>query len=361
MATRSRRVRPGSSTERASDQPRPQRLSDEERLRRRALARRRVRRRRIGALGALLAFAAAAVLVVTLVTSGGASPTTTAAGSPNHAPRIAVRHKRKPVPPPQLPRGGRTLLPGHLIVAFYGIPGTSNVLGKTGNPESDAAGLEQQAHAFRRFGRPVQPAFELVTTFASPDPGPDGSYSAAIPRSTVQRYLAVAHRHKLLLILDFQPGRGEFLPEVRRYASFLVDPSVGVALDPEWKLTSTQYPDEVIGSAAAGSINAVSAYLARLVTAHRLPQKLLIVHEFQTSELPDRQHILFRHGLAMVLQMDGLGAPSTKLESYHKVMRGARGFFPGFKVFLRPVDDPVLLLPAQIMRLHPRPDYVSYQ
>ena len=58
--------------------------------------------------------------------------------------------------------------PGHLIVAYYGIVGTSNILGKSGDLEADAAGVERQARAYRRFGRPVQPAFELVTTFAAP-------------------------------------------------------------------------------------------------------------------------------------------------------------------------------------------------
>lgn len=326
---------------------------------RRTLARRRLRRRRIGTLVVIVATVAAALAVVVVTSSGGraATGTETAHG----ARSFAARADPKPVPPIELPRGGRTLLPGHLIVAFYGIVGTSNILGRTSDPEADVAAVEQQARSYQRFGRPVQPAFELVATIASPSPGSDGTYSVAIHRSTVQRYLDAAHRHKLLLILDFQPGRNQFLPEVRRYVRFLADPSVGVALDPEWQLTGTQFPDQVIGSSPAAGINAVSAYLSRLVRTRRLPQKLFVIHEFETSELPDRQNILFRPGLATVLQMDGLGSVSSKLKSYRKVMRGAGRFHPGFKVFLRPIDDPVLLTPAQIMRLRPRPDYVSYQ
>lgn len=348
MTARSRRGRSG-----AVAQP----LTYEERLARRMLARRRVRRQRLGVLLATIATVAVIVVVVVVTSAGGgASSGSKTAGRP----AAASRHAR-PRPVPQLPRGGRTLLPGHLIVAFYGIVGTSNVLGRTGDPEADAAAVGRQARAYRRFGRPVQPAFELVTTIASPAPGSDSSFSAGVDLATVQHYLEVAHRHKLLLILDFQPGRGEFLPEVRRYARFLVDPSVGVALDPEWKLTAAQVPDQVIGSSSAASINTVSAYLSRLVTMRRLPQKLFIIHEFRVSELPDRQNIRFRPGLATILQMDGLGPVAIKLTSYRNVMRGARGFHPGFKVFLRPSDDPVRLAPAQIMRLRPRPDYVSYQ
>ena len=97
------------------------------------------------------------------------------------------------------------------------------------------------------------------------------------------------------------------------------------------------------------------------VTSHSLPQKLFVVHEFRTAELPDRQHITFQPGLATVLQMDGLGPVATKLDAYRRVTTGAAGFHPGFKVFLRSRDDPVLLTPGEILGLHPRPEYISYQ
>lgn len=302
------------------------------------------------ALGAAVAF-----IAVVGVGGSASSPTKQTAG------RRATVARRRPPKPALLPRGGRTLLPGHLIVAYYGIVGTSNVLGRTSDPQADAAGVERAARAFVRFGRPVRPAFELVTTIATPDPGPDGTYSSPIATSTLDGYLAAAHRHKLLLILDFQPGRGDFLPEVRRYEQLLLDPSVGVALDPEWKLTGSEVPDQVIGTASADSINAVSAYVSRLVIVHHLPQKLFVVHEFRLSELPNRRAIRIRHGLATVLQMDGLGSIPTKLGAYRQVTARARAFHPGFKVFLRASDDPVRMTPAQIIALHPRPDYVSYQ
>jgi hypothetical protein len=303
---------------------------------------------------ALVLASGAAIALIAVVLGGSASrPTRQTAGRPG------TRHP--PLKPALLPRGGRTLLPGHLIVAYYGIVGTANVLGRTSDPQADAAGVERAARAFARFGRPVRPAFELVTTIATPDPGPDGTYSSPIATATLDRYLAAAHRYKLLLILDFQPGRGEFLPEVRRYQRLLLDPSVGVALDPEWKLTGSEVPDQVIGTASADSINAVSAYVSRLVTLGHLPQKLFVVHEFRLSELPDRQDIRIRRGLATVLQMDGLGSIPIKLHAYRQVMASARAFHPGFKVFLRASDDPMKMTPAQVMALRPRPDYVSYQ
>lgn len=326
----------------------------EELLERRSSLRRRRRSGRRRNFVGLLLLVAAIGLVVAATGGGG--------GRASHAARLATTSpRRSPAPIIQLPRGGRTILPGHLVVAYYGIVGTSNILGQTHDPEADAAGVQRQARANAIYGRPVQPAFELVATIASPDPGPSGTYSSPVDSGTVTRYLRAAHRHRLLLILDFQPGRGEFLPEVRRYARFLQDPAVGVALDPEWKLTNDQVPDQAIGSSSSAAINAVSSYLSTLVYRHRLPQKLFIVHEFRLSELPDRQHIAFRPGLATVLQMDGLGSVAVKLASYHQVMQGAGKFFPGFKVFLQRSSDPILMSPKRIMKLRPQPAYISYQ
>ncbi len=322
-----------------------------------ARRRRRAARRRRNALvwGVFGCVVAGVVLVVLFATGGGSG-----SGGASQ-PQKNAAHKTRPKPPPQLPRGGRTILPGHRVVAYYGIVGTTNILGRTNNPNADAEGVERQARAYAKFGEPVLPAFELVTTIASPYPGPQGTYSSPVDPSTVARYLAAARRHKLLLILDFQPGRGEFLPEVKRYARFLRDPAVGVGLDPEWKLGPTELPDQELGSASAASINAVSNYLSRFVAKHRLPQKLFIIHEFRLSELPDRNKILIRPGLATVLQMDGLGTVKTKLESFRQVTRHAKHFQIGFKVFLRHVDDPVTMTPKQVMKLHPQPAYISYQ
>ena len=59
--------------------------------------------------------------------------------------------KAKPQPPPELPRGGRTLFPRHRIVAFYGAP--QNVeLGALGIGTPDQAGQEAAAADARRTG-----------------------------------------------------------------------------------------------------------------------------------------------------------------------------------------------------------------
>jgi hypothetical protein len=245
-------------------------------------------------------------------------------------------------------------------VAFYGAPGGDQlgVLGR-GTPDQAAAAVERQAAQYARFGRRVQPAMELIATVAQAGPGTDGLYSKAVPQADIARYLAAAHRHKLLLILDFQPGRGEFLPQVRHDERFLRDPSVSVALDPEWKVGPTQVPAQVIGSSSAASINAVGRYVSAMVTGHRLPDKLLVVHEFTQPMLPDRGNIARPAGLEVVLHADGLATPAKKIAVYQALRFPCPPFHAGFKLFYR--ADTGLMRPAQVMALRPQPEIVTYQ
>ena len=260
----------------------------------------------------------------------------------------------------ELPRGGRQILPTYRVVAFYGAAGTPTlgVLGR-GTPDQAAAAVEHLAAAYAGYGRTVQPAMELLATVAQRDPGSDGNYSAPVPANEIARYLAAAHRHRMLLILDIQPGRGEFLPQVEQLAPFLADPSVSLALDPEWKVGRRQVPGTVIGSASAASINRVAAYLHDVVVAHNLPDKLLVVHEFTASMLPDRAAIERPDRVEVVVHADGFGTPLLKTGVYRQLAIPAPPYHAGFKLFYR--QDERLMSPAQVMALRPRPEVVTYQ
>jgi hypothetical protein len=264
------------------------------------------------------------------------------------------------MPASQLPRGGRTILGSFRVVAYYGGPSGPGlgVLG-SGTPDQMAGQIEARARTFARFGRPVLPAMELIATVAQASPGKDGSYSKPIPAAAITRYLAAAHRHHMLLVLDFQPGRGEFLPQVQAVARFLADPSVSVALDPEWKVGSRQVPGKVIGSAPAASVNAVSRYLAGLVARDHLPDKLLLVHQFTLAMLPDRGRITTAKGIEIAFHADGFGTQAAKLATWRKLAFPGRPFGTGFKLFLR--QDIRMMTPAQAMAIQPAPDVITYQ
>jgi len=260
---------------------------------------------------------------------------------------------------PQLPLGGRTLLPTYRIVAHYGSAGGGalGVLGE-GTPEQAAARVLATAAPFAPGGRPVQPAMELITTVASASPGQDGLYSSALPESAVQPYLDAARRHHLLLVLDLQPGRGRFLDQARRYERFLREPDVGLALDPEWKMGPTQIPGKQIGSSDAAGLNEVSAWLAGIARARHLPQKLFVIHQFTQSMLPDRPAIAAHPELATVFHIDGFGVRADKLAKY-ALLAAHPPFFTGFKLFLD--EDTDMFSPTETLALTPPPDLITYQ
>jgi hypothetical protein len=262
-------------------------------------------------------------------------------------------------PPAELPRGGRTVFPDFRVVAYYGGATTSalGVLGE-GTPDQAARRLARQAQRFATPARPVLPAFELIVTVAQASAGADGSYSAPTAPADIRRYLAAARRARALLLLDIQPGRRDFLQEVRRYERFLREPDVGLALDPEWSMRPGQVPGQSIGSTDAATINRVSGYLNGLVTRRRLPQKLLVIHQFTPQMVRNRAAVKPRRGLAITFHIDGFGGQFAKRSKYRQ-LRVRKPFFNGFKLFFD--EDRDMLTPREVLALRPAPDLVTYQ
>ena len=285
--------------------------------------------------------------------SGAPSASASASASPSPSP--------SPAPLAQLPRGGRAIFPAHVVVMAYGTATTDalGVLGE-GTPDQAAKRLTADAAPFGpASGRGVLPAFELITTVAQRSAGPDGDFSGEVAEADVQRYLDAARRAKMLLVLDFQPGRADLLAQVKRYERFLREPDVGIALDPEWVLRPGQKPGRQIGTLDAATIDRVATYLSELTTAAKLPEKLFVVHQFQKRMLPDREAIVERPGLALVFHIDGFGPRRDKRKTYDLLAVRSGPAHNGFKLFLD--EDPDLLTPAETMALVPRPELVSYQ
>jgi hypothetical protein len=261
---------------------------------------------------------------------------------------------------PQLPRGGRVILPRYRVVAYYGNPKVP-ALGVLGRSDPDRA-VTQLIRAARPFaaagGKPVLPAVEFIATVANGFATPENDYSTASPHADIGRFLTVARRRRVLLILDIQPGRADFLTAARYYERWLRQPDVGLALDPEWSMRAGQVPGDRIGSTDAATVNRVSAYLAGIVARYRLPQKLFVVHQFRSTMVTHRQRVLARPGLATVFHIDGFGGQRIKRQVY-AALHARPGFYSGFKLFYR--QDTAIMTPRQVMALRPRPDLISYQ
>jgi hypothetical protein len=263
----------------------------------------------------------------------------------------------------QLPGGGQVVVPAHRLVALYGHPGVP-ALGALGQQDLAASirRARQVATRYRALSTvPVVPAFEIIATVATAAPGSDGSYSAKTPVATLTPWVQAATKAGMYVILDLQPGRDNFLTQAKMYQSLLRLPNVGLALDPEWKLQPGQLPLHQIGSVSITEVNSVVSWLAELTARYRLPQKLLVLHQFRLGEIAGEQALDTRNDdLAVVINMDGQGTPVMKQQTWEAVTAAAPAGVPfGWKNFF--VKDQPMLSPSQTMARTPDPVLISYE
>ncbi|HTS96165.1 MAG TPA: hypothetical protein VMI33_06055 [Streptosporangiaceae bacterium] len=263
----------------------------------------------------------------------------------------------------QLPGGGQVLFPRHRLVALYGHPGTPSLgaLGQQGLRASIARARMLAARYRPLSTVPVIPAFEIIATVAEASPGPDGDYSYQTPVALLRPWVRRAIAAGMYVILDLQAGRASLLAQAKVYQSLLRLPDVGLALDPEWKLQPGQRPLRQIGSVSSIEVNGVIRWLAGLTARYRLPQKVLVLHQFKLSMIQGEQRLDTRYGdLAIVIHMDGQGTPADKEQTWAAVTAAApAGVFFGWKNFF--TKDHPMMSPGQTMARTPQPVMISYQ
>jgi hypothetical protein len=248
-----------------------------------------------------------------------------------------------------------------LYVALYGKVDTDR-LGVLG--ERDAQGsadfAKQVSAGYRSFGRPVVPTFEIIASVASFEEG-DGDYSNESPIAQLQPWLDVAEENEMHVVLDLQAGRESFDSQIREFEELLMQPHVGVALDPEWRVA----PDEIpkggqIGTVSGTEVNATIAYLDALVEANDLPPKMLIVHQFEVNMITEKDIIRGTDNVQVVIHMDGFGSLELKRGSYEIVTSSLpEGSLPGWKNFYD--EDKPTPTPEETMAANPTPMFVSFQ
>ena len=262
----------------------------------------------------------------------------------------------------ELPGGGYLLFPGRRLVALYGHAWAPElgVLAEQ-SPEAAVARLGPIAAEYAEEGLVVVPAFEIIATVADSRAGDDGNYSNETPLEDIRPWIEAAGEAGLYVLLDLQPGRSDFLTQALLYEEFLRLPYVGLALDPEWRLGPDQFHLRQFGSVPAAEVNAVAEWLAVLVRDEHLPQKLLLLHQFRLSMIPDRRDISIPTELALVIQMDGQGALADKYATWAAVTAGTAesGWSWGWKNFYD--EDSPMATPGQVLELEPSVVYVSYQ
>jgi hypothetical protein len=265
--------------------------------------------------------------------------------------------------PGQLPRGGTRLFPRYRLVGYAGGPHTA-AFGRLGIGRVDdrVTEIERRAVAYAA-GREPLPVLELITVVAQGRPGRDGKYRARIDDAVVAEYLAAARRHRALLLLNVQPGRADFLTEVRGLERWLREPDVGVALDPEWAVGPRQVPGRVYGNTTGKELDGVAAYLASLVREHRLPQKAMVVHQLAPRIITDYDEIGRHPDVAVIQSVDGIGARADKVATWRRLVAlMPQTVHPGFKLFFEEdTESGPLMTPEQVLGLRPQPEYVLYE
>ncbi|WP_129660848.1 hypothetical protein [Rothia halotolerans] len=259
--------------------------------------------------------------------------------------------------------GGREVFPDRRMVALYGTPGNPSmgVLGEQGPAESVQRAKDLAAQYQPYSEEQVIPAFEIITTVASSEPGPDGDYSAKVTPEDLEPLLKEARENDVYVVLDFQPGLEAFPEQVERYADLLKDPNVGVGIDPEWRLAPGQVPLEQIGTVSAAEINETLDDVAELTAEEGLPQKLVVLHQFSHSMITERETLDTSHPeLALTLHADGHGTPELKTETWDALQEGLpEGIEMSWKNFYD--EDTPMLSPEETYAVQPKPWVVTYQ
>jgi hypothetical protein len=266
----------------------------------------------------------------------------------------------------QLPGGGQVLFPGRRMIALYGHPGTPS-LGVLGEQPLDPALARVQTLA-REYDRlvedvegPVVPAFEIIATVAAGAPGPDGNYANESEVEELRPWVEAAGEAGVYVVLDIQPGRTDFLTQAKRYEDLLLEPHVGLALDPEWRLGPDQVHRAQVGSVTAAEINTVGDWLAELARTNQLPQKLLLIHQFRPQMISGRSQLVTNHDeLAVMIHADGFGTHAQKFATWDRLQADppARIWW-GWKNFID--EDTPMLTPAETLAVTPQAHFISYQ
>jgi hypothetical protein len=276
-------------------------------------------------------------------------------------PPAAPPSPSRPAPVTRAAKRPASVLESHVLVAWYGNPwtGRMGILGRL-NGDALADGLRRQAAAYKKVSeKEVLAAYELIAVVAQAQPGNDGLYRRRESREVIDRMLQEARAAGFKLILDIQTGRSSVLSELRHLAPYLDESDVYVALDPEFSMGSDGVPGRRIGTMPASEVNDAIAVLENVIEHHDLPPKVLIVHQFTTGMLPDKESISESKSLDVVLDMDGFGPPELKRHTYKTVLRQRPLEFTGFKLFY--IQDTGLLEPAQVLALSPSPSVIIYQ
>lgn len=265
--------------------------------------------------------------------------------------------------PPELPGGGRVIFPDYRLFGYSGYPG-AGALGRLGTGDIDARLEEIVASGADYAGdRKVMPVMELIATMVHATPGDDGLYRTRVADDVIASWLETARKHKAMVLLNIQPGRSAMFDEVRYYEKWLVNPDVGLALDPEWAVGPDEVPGKVFGHTTGQELDAIAGWVSELVAANNLPEKVVLYHQLHEDIVTDEDLLQPAEGVVLIKSVDGIGTPTAKTGLYYRIAsRTPEHVHLGFKLFFEEdARHGPLMTPAEVMDLSPEPEYVLWE
>jgi hypothetical protein len=255
------------------------------------------------------------------------------------------------------------VLPAERVVAFYGNPRSARmgILGAL-PPQQMMAKLDTVAMQWLAADttRGVKPALHLIATVAQEHEGADRKHRLRMPEALIDTVYGWARSRGWLLFLDVQPGWSTVEAELPRLRKWLAEPTVHLALDPEFTMPAGQVPGKRIGTMDAAAVNYAIGLLAGLVDSLGLPPKMLVVHRFTDRMLTNAAKIAADPRVQVIVDMDGFGSPELKLATWRRVVVREPVQYTGLKLFYK--NDRPLLTPAEVLRrFRPAPLYIQYQ
>lgn len=197
----------------------------------------------------------------------------------------------------------------------------------------------------------------MVVTVASQQPP---YYYHYVDLKVIEEWIAAAEESGVVVILDIQPGRGNVFNLFERFKPYLYQPHVHLAIDPEFTMAEGEIPAQDVGQLYAEQINEVQAALNEI--GHEIGlNRVLILHQFANSMLPDKELIESQPYVEIVIDGDGVGSPEAKTRNYNQYATEPAFEYGGFKLFPRDGDYPVLSPQEVMATLTPPPVIIIYQ
>jgi hypothetical protein len=259
------------------------------------------------------------------------------------------------------------IFPFNRIIAFYGNL-YSKKMGVLGEYPTDTmfAKLQEELKKWQVADSTmtVRPALHYIAVTAQGYPGKGDKYRLRMPFKQIDSVIRMAARINALVFLDIQVGRSTVQEEVPQLEPYLKMPQVHLGIDPEFSMKTGKKPGSVIGTMNDSDINFTIKYLTNLAKANQLPPKILVVHRFTQPMIRNYKNIKPTPEVQVVIDMDGWGGKSRKLDSYLAYVSKEPVQFTGFKLFYKNdfrQPGSSMMTPAEVMKLKPRPVYIQYQ